>query len=88
MADSTPQKPTRDTILIDVQPSRGVFHATASYIVGKKAKARTRTEIATTRVRAMHRIISRMRRNGHGGKPYTATVDGQTLAGYIPHPNA
>jgi hypothetical protein len=86
MAESTPQRPTRDTILIDVQPSLGVFHATASYIVRKSE--RTRTEIATTRKRALHRILSRMRRNGHGGKPYTATVDGQKLAGYVPHPNA
>lgn len=88
MAESTPQPPTRDTILIDVQPNRGVFHAKASYVVGKNAKIRNRTEIATTRLRALHRVISRMRRNGHGGKPYTATVDDQIMTGTIPHPNA
>lgn len=74
------------TVRIAVDPSMGVFHAVATYAVGKGS--RERREIATTRKRALHRLLSRMRRNGHGGRPYEAKVDGQTLRGTIPHPNA
>jgi hypothetical protein len=84
MASDQPE-PNR-TIQITVEPNRGVFVAIATYAVGKAT--RERREIATTRVRALHRVISRMRRNGHGGRPYSATVDGQIMAGTIPHPNA
>lgn len=80
-------QPTPDrTIQITVQPNRGVFVAIATYAVA--SRKRERREIATTRIRALHRVISRMRRNGHAGRPYSATVDDQIMTGTIPHPNA
>jgi len=79
-------KPSPNRIIqITIEPNRGVFVAVATYTVA--SRSRERRETATTRVRALHKVISRMRRNGHGGRSYTATVDDQVMTGTIPHPN-
>lgn len=78
------REPAREPVRIEVVSNRGQCEATASYTVGRKE--RSCCESANQRVNALHRIVSRMRRNGHGGKSYVATIDGETLHGIIPRP--
>jgi hypothetical protein len=69
-------------IEIEIEPVRGIFHAVATYAV--QSKTRTRRLTGNTRIVALRRIVRTMRKNGHGGKPYVANIDGTIMRGTIP----
>ena len=82
------------TFEIFVEVKRGYHHATALYSFplknGKPGKLRSITDGDSTAQRAIKRVLSRLRRNGHSGKPYRASVaaTGAVLAGIVPHPRS
>lgn len=76
-------------IIIELSFSRrsGHFTATASYFVGKST--RFASEYGTERAEAIARCLSRLRRRGHGGKPYKVLSDADGdggLSGIVPKP--
>lgn len=57
-------------IVIEIRQTAGsIWAAVAVYPV--RGKLRTKTASGRTSAHALRRIIARMRRNGHGGKPWT-----------------
>jgi hypothetical protein len=74
-------------IEIDLRFNRRTAHFTAeaTYVVGKSV-IRKASAAGGRRSLAIHRLISLLRKRGHGGKPYRVVEGEATMRGVIPKP--